>query len=729
MGKKNKNKNLKKHKQKHEIREPLPYPVWLIWGITVIWGFIVLKNYYSKFLPDLNSLFVILSPAQYYIGNIKSFINHFINLVLSLLFVFAHAALGRIALSFFKLKYHSALEETVFSIGAGFGLFANYIFLISALGALSFAPVAIPLGCLIVYGVWDIYKKPIASFNILPEKTLFLDFFALSVLLFAIIFNLIGALAPEVFYDALVYHLAVPNYYVINGGMLDMPYNLYSNLPMLHGMLYAAGLLIRDEFIPKFVNYFAGVLTALTVLAISARYFNRRVGIWAALIVYTIMHVMASSWSLGTEMLLTFFGILSVYAIINSKEEKAWFFISAFFSGCAMAVKYTGLLVSAGVLAVYFRMEKKIDLSLIKKFAVFVIIGSAIVSPWLIKNYVYRSNPVYPFMTNVFKVENPEIAVKIKGFMNETSQMSKFDFKKWLIHPWDITMGKIGNSSHFTPLFLFLIPIAFLFGIKKRDENISFLFLYALIGWLVWSLSSTMVRFLMPVYPIAAIIIAHYVNSRDYSSLKNIMRVLVIFCVLSSCFWASLLFYLQGRWEVVLGQVSKEDFLSKTATKAQYPYTHYSALQFVNKELPADSKTLIIGDGRSFYIKKNFVVSSVFDLSPIVEYAKHSKNGKEMYENMRKDDISHLILNLAEAIRLARGYKIFGWDDKSLTVFNDFWNNHVKEIFLKEETIHEQGRVLKNRVMVYELIKESKERAGFIPYNYMSGIIVKNSAR
>ncbi|MCG2725935.1 MAG: glycosyltransferase family 39 protein [Elusimicrobia bacterium] len=727
MSKKKKNKNLKKYKQKYEIREHLPYPVWLVWGVVLIWGFIVLKNYYSKFLPDLDSLFTILSPAQYYIGNIKAFLGHFINLALSLLFVFAHFSLGRTALNFFNLKYNSALEETVFSIGAGFGIFANYIFLISALGALSLTAVEIPLACLIFYGFFDIRKKPIASFNILPEKTNFLDFIAFAILLSAVIFNLIGALSPEVFYDALVYHLAVPNYYIISGGMIDMPYNIYSNLPMLHGMLYAAGLLVKDEFIPKFINYFAGVLTVLTIIAISARYFSRRIGIWAALIFYTITQVMTASWSVGTETLLTFFGILSLYAIINSKENKHWFFVSAFFSGCAMAVKYTGLLVSAGVMAVYFRMEKKINLSLIKKIIVFVIIGSAIVSPWLIKNYIYRSNPVYPFMTNVFKVENKDIPGKIKGFMGETSQMSKFNFKQWLIHPWDITMGKIGNSSYFTPLFLFLLPVAFLLGAKKRNIVVSYFMLYFFAGWILWSFTSTMVRFLMPVYPAAAIIISCHINAYNYSRLKSLLRLFTILSVLSSCFWASLIFYIQGRWKVILGQISKEDFLS--STRSQYPYTHYPALQFINKELTEDSKTLIIGDGRSFYIKKKFEISSVFDLSPIVEYAKHSQNGKEMYERMRKDDISHLLLNLAEAVKLGKDYKIFDWNDKSLAVFNDFWNNHVKEIFLKEETIPNRGMTLKNRVMVYELINSYKERGVRPPYNYMSNIIVGNSVK
>ena len=154
-------------------------------------------------------------------------------------------------------------------------------------------------------------------------------------------------------------------------------------------------------------------------------------------------------------------------------------------------------------------------------------------------------------------------------------------------------------------------------------------------------------------------------------------------------------------------------------------------MKFINEELPADSKTLIVGDGRSFYIKKKFVVSSVFDLSPIAEYAKCSKNGGEMHGKMKKDKITHILLNAGEARRLDRSYNIFTWDDKSLAVFNDFWNNHIKEVFekkevfLTEEISSNRGIISKSRITVYKVIDSAKERGGPIPYNYISKIIAK----
>ena len=58
----------KKHK-KHVPHPPaVPpetprFPGWLAWGAFLLWGGWVFKTYLDRFPPDLNSLFVLLSPG------------------------------------------------------------------------------------------------------------------------------------------------------------------------------------------------------------------------------------------------------------------------------------------------------------------------------------------------------------------------------------------------------------------------------------------------------------------------------------------------------------------------------------------------------------------------------------------------------------------------------------------------------------------------------------------
>ena len=80
-------------------------------------------------------------------------------------------------------------------------------------------------------------------------------------------------------------------------------------------------------------------------------------------------------------------------------------------------------------------------------------------------------------------------------------------------------------------------------------------------------------------------------------------------------------------------------------------------------------------------MKKDFIVSSVFDKTPAVEYAKASRDGEEMYARMKADGLTHLLLNVAEAVKLGKGYRMFYFDDRSLAVFNQFWAAHAKRFF------------------------------------------------
>lgn len=698
------------------------YPAWLVWGVVCIWGFIVLKNYYSVSMkPNLDNLEIMLSLDQYLgiFSNLLIF-KHLLNIFLAGIFLFSAFAIGRLVLLQAGLTFFNFLEELVFSVALGLGIIAYLIFFLGTIGLLYSSVIYSAVVMFSVLGAVHFKKKP-PKIDLPSEKLSLLDIFAVFVLIIAMLINLSGALSPEIFYDSLVYHLAVPNYYKLHHKIVDMPYIFYSDLPLMHGMLFTAGLLIKDEILPKLLNFSAGIFSCLILLLISIKYFKLRTGIFSCLIFYTIMHVMISSWSCGTEMMLTFFGMLSLFAILNtSYEQKGWLFLSGIFAGFAMSVKYTGLFTAVGVLAVYIFRFRSFSIKHIQNIFIWGFISSLIVAPWLVKNYIYKKNPVYPFMSEYFPKDSQSDYTKLKLFTDETRQFNKLKFEDWIRHPWLITMGKVPNSENFTLLFLFLLPVVFLFG--RPNEIIKCIIVYFVVVWLTWSVSSTMVRFLMPGYPAAALVISYFLFSDFYKSLKTLLLLVVIFTCTVSVYWSGWIYYIQGGWKVVVGKQSKEDFLS--FTHSSYPYGYYAAIDFINKNLPKDSKVLFIGDGRSFYIERVPVVSSAQDMTPVVEFAKSSKDGYDLYLKIKKEGITHIFFNLGEAIRLGKSYRMFQWDEKSLGVYNDFWKKYVKEVFNKDEVINGN---FANRVAVYEILSE---KAALIPhnppFNLMTEIVVKN---
>jgi hypothetical protein len=715
----------KKHRKEHAAANAAVetakthFPAWAAWGAFSVWGFIVFRKYFTALPVDPGLLAAALAPGQYLTGDLpRAALAAAGNTAAGLAFVLACAGLGRFLLKVFRFATEG-LEEAVFSAALGLAVLAHAVLALAAAGLLYKGAVLAALAAGAALGLLSLKLWPPEKGAAFPlPKPEFPDFLAFVLLLAALGLGLAGALAPEIFYDSLVYHLAVPNLYVIRHGFADMPYNLYSNLFMLHGMLYSAALAVNGEMLAKFVNYSAGVLSAAAVFAIGRRYLSARAGLLAALIFYTVAHTLISAWSSGTEALLTCFTLAALAAALrHAHGERKFLLLAAFLSGCGMAVKTTGLFpaVGAGLVILYRRRSE--PAAALRALLLFGLVAALPVLPWLVKNQLYRHNPFFPFLTSLFGVPANADAAKIRNFMGETRQMGSLELKAWLLHPWNVTMGAVGNSQYFTPLFLFALPLLFL--VPPAAETAPF-WLYFLSGWLLWSFASTMVRFLMPAYPAAGLLIAASLEGPGHRGLRKALRYAALLTCAVGLYWAGAIFYSQGRWRPLAGLVSKRDYLA--STQPTYPYSAYSAIEFVNEKLPPGAKTLIIGDGRSFYFKKDFVVSSVFDKTPIVEYAAASKDGDELYARLKAEGITHILLNVAEGIKLGKGYGMFYWDARARGVFDAFWDRHVRQVFNADET---QGGRFFNRVAVYELT--DKLPAGTPPaYNLVREAVMRN---
>ncbi len=723
----------KRHRKTGRQTAPLParqeaaaeekprFPSWLVWPAAGGWAAFVLKSYYSRLMPRLDALSAMLAPGQYTAGLAGVLPGHLLNLLAAAAFLFSCFSLGRAALKTAGLSFRGALEESVLSCGTGFGLLAAFVFLLSVFKLLYLWPVAGFLLLAAAAGVIRLRRDPLPPAEAAPGGLGPWDLAALAVLLLAMLLNLAGALAPEIFYDALVYHLAVPNFFVIKHGFAPMPYNFYSDLPFTHGMLYAAALLLKGAPLAKFVNYSAGVLTAAAALAFGARFLSLRAGLWGALIFYTVCHAMFASWSSGTESLLMLFSTLGLYAALlrSGAEDDRPLWLAAVFCGLAMGVKYTGFFPTVGVMLAYAWSDRARPGKALRNLALFTLIATLFTGPWLVKNWLYTGNPVFPFATGLFGSGPTADPAKLRDFISQAAQMGHLTPLSWLLTPWKVTMGQVPNSEFFTPLFLAFLPLLFLLG-APAGAAAAALWTFFITVWAGWSVSTTMVRFMMPAYPAAGLLLAAYLFSGGLRALKAVLKAAVLVSCLASLYWAGYIFYTQGRWRPLTGAVAAEDYLSHT--QPTYPYSCYSGIKFINEHTPPGSKVLMIGDEKSFYLKRDFIVSSVYDRTAIVEYSSAAASGDDLYARLRADGVTHILLNPADAIRLGRDYRMFYWDARAQAVFHDFWSRHLLGVFSFSET--EGGRVF-NRIEVYELT--DKLPPGVPPaFDVMKEIIMKN---
>ncbi|MDT8287723.1 MAG: glycosyltransferase family 39 protein, partial [Elusimicrobiales bacterium] len=325
MGKKHR-KGERKAERASVQAEPARFPAWAAWTAVLGWGGLVLLSHYSSFLPQNRLLVPALSLSQYFPVSLKALTSPVVSLLAGGLFAAAAVMAGGLLSGLFY-RGSTRLERLILSFGAGLAVFSLAFTGLGFAGLLYEWAVAACGAGLAGFGLFAHIERARREPPAEPspgEPLSAADIVLLLLLAGVLLVNLTAALGPEIFYDALVYHLAAPNAYNLAGGIENIPYNLYSNLPMAHGMLYSAALFLDGGVCAKLLNFSAGLFSALAAFALGRRFYGRRAGLWAAALFYCVTHVMVASWSAGTDMLLTFFSTLALYSALRAEGESRY---------------------------------------------------------------------------------------------------------------------------------------------------------------------------------------------------------------------------------------------------------------------------------------------------------------------------------------------------------------------------------------------------------------------
>lgn len=177
-------------------------------------------------------------------------------------------------------------------------------------------------------------------------------------LIVQILVNLVGALGPELGFDALWYHLTEAKLFLAHRSLAPIPGNLlyWSGLPRLGEIIYM--------FLPgKLVHWAFGVLCAFLIY--------RLAGIAAALLFYSTLLVGWLSTSAYVDLITTAFLLAAVYF---QKLKRILFII------LASAVKLQALVYGLAITLIPW--------------------GILGILPFALINFIATGNPVYPFLEN-----------------------------------------------------------------------------------------------------------------------------------------------------------------------------------------------------------------------------------------------------------------------------------------------------------------------------------------
>jgi hypothetical protein len=381
--------------------------------------------------------------------------------------------------------------------------------------------------------------------------------------------------------------------------------------------------------------------------------------------------------------------------------------LAGLLTGLAASCKYPGFVLVPLAAAIFlWQYRKRPSREALAELMRFCIPAMLVLSPILIKNWVFHGNPVYPFAGTWWGEPRIDPA-RWRFFLLDISRpdlsrmfLSPEAFLSFWLTPWFDRMNISPFALKVGLPFLITLPLVFV--ARSRSQAVSLLKRFAVPLWMVWICTMTSPRFGLPFLAVLTPLIADAaVRFGKKFEVRGLVVGVILAGSLTNLYFAGKLIALTGSWRVVAGQESAARYLSEMRPGYQFP--PYEAIQWMNANLPRDSKILFVREARSFYTRLPVIASAFTDPQPLEETARRSVNAEDMSRSLAEAGITHLFLNYPEAMRM-EPYAIPRLDARSQKVVLDFWREHTRLIWRKESDNGEEPQAL----YVYELIVRPK---------------------
>ena len=482
------------------------------------------------------------------------------------------------------------------------------------------------------------------------------------------------SIVPPISRDALTHHLAVPKLYLQHGGIYEIPSMEFSYYPMNLDLLYLIPLHFGVDIVAKFIHFGFGLLTAMLIYIYLKDRLDKIYALIGIVFFLSTPIIIKLSTSVYVDLGLVFFSTLSLLSVLEWQKNQfklKYLAISAISCGLAMGTKYNGLIIFF-ILTCFIPLIFSIKnqnrslriIDIIKPCFVFFTIVVSVFSPWMIKNYCWTKNPIYPLYNSVFQENSASPAQaqsqadNARGGSGVFTHRNKYYNENW----WQMALlpvriffqGEDRNMRLFdgklNPLLL-VFPIFAFIPIRREEKNLltekKILLCFSILFFFFAFFSTvSRIRYIVPIVPPLALLsiygLKNLINSIGNVSMNRCKEFFVAgLAIVVICFLSLNIFYLKDLFayikpfDYITGKVSRDDYI------AQYRFEH-PAMQYVNKTLPADSFIWLIYLGkRGYYINRPYAPDKADHFIRIV---KSSNNSEEIKADLILHGVTHLII-------------------------------------------------------------------------------------
>lgn len=408
--------------------------------------------------------------------------------------------------------------------------------------------------------------------------------------------NFLGALGPELAFDALWYHITLPKLYLLHHSIDFIPGGLfyYSVMPRLTEMLYTAAVAIDSEILAKIIHFGFGLLCCLSLYTLSRLFFSKKQSLFAVVLFYSNLVVDWESITAYIDLARTFFEITALlyYFYYISSGKKRFLYQSAITLGLALCTK-TLALGSEGIFAALIIYEgikmKKSLLETISEIVQFALISFSIALPWYTIALLNTGNPFYPLFNHY------ETHQTLKMVINPIRAVQSF---------WDIFTH---SPDPISPLYLIIFPLLF-FRRSKFPKFWGYIAVYAFFSLVIWYVTpqSGGGRFILPYLPVLSLLVISVVR---YRYPKRILAFIISLLLITSTFSIVYRGIANAKYiPVITGFESKDMFLKKNL---HFDFgDFYDTDHFFARNIKATAPVLLYGFHNEYYVNFPFIDSS-----------------------------------------------------------------------------------------------------------------------
>jgi hypothetical protein len=392
------------------------------------------------------------------------------------------------------------------AFGLGLGLLSVIDLLLAAVGLLRPTLLTVLTVALAVPGVALLARDSRPRLpRAVPRPALLL---AAALLLVALGFAAVGAVAPETEYDAIWYHLGFPAAWLRTGALTDFPCQYVTAYPFGTELLYANAIAIAGPIAAKVVNLGFGLLLVGATADLGRRLFSPRAGLAGAVVLATAPTVLWEAATANVDLAAAAYLVLAVDVAVAhaTRQQRRTAIACGLLAGFAVATKLlAGLAVPGLLLLVLLGPHARRRGMRVADAAIVAVLSILPVVPYLVRAEVLTGNPVFPSFYGVFGADASRWNASTDAGLNR--YLDAFGLGhgplRLLTLPWDVTMHPAAFSGSFGLLLLLGVPLA----IRWRPRRVPAL--VALIAgtyaalWF-WPAGTLQARFLVPAMALLA---------------------------------------------------------------------------------------------------------------------------------------------------------------------------------------------------------------------------------